>query len=218
MTRFLLCLGALGMASSAYLVAYYAPVEATMGLSQKIFYIHLPLAWWGLVSFALVFFASLAYLWKRHSRFAHLALASCEVGEVCAILTVISGMIWGRAAWGVWWTWDPRLTTALVLCFIYAGYLLVHGLDFAAERRRLVLAVIGCVAFIDVPLVFFSSRIWRSIHPAVFTKSGAGLTEEMLLTVLCAVFALGFFVLGLIRLRYQILLLEERLTAHSRKL
>ncbi len=217
MTRFLLCFGSLCLAASAYLIFFYAPTEATMGLSQKIFYIHLPLAWWGLVSFGLVFFASIAFLWKRKASYARLALASCEIGELCAVLTVATGMLWGRAAWGVWWTWDPRLTTALVLCFIYAGYLLVNGLDFAAERRRVVCAVIGCIAFIDVPLVFFSSRIWRSIHPAVFTRSGAGLTEEMLITVLFSVAALGFLVLGLLCMRYKILSLEDRLAAFSRK-
>ena len=90
-------------------------------------------------------------------------------------------MLWGRQAWGVWWTWDPRLTTALILCFIYAGYLSLEHLELAPVRRQKICAVLGILGFLDVPLVFFSARLWRSIHPAVFTAEGAAMSEEMLL-------------------------------------
>ncbi|MBQ7456639.1 MAG: cytochrome c biogenesis protein CcsA [Desulfovibrio sp.] len=211
MTSFLLGMGALGVALCQWLIFCYAPLEATMGLSQKIFYCHLPLAWWGLFAFFLVFLASIRYLWKREPRVAAFALACGEVGELLAVLTVGTGMIWGKAAWGVWWTWDPRLTTALVLCFIYAGWLLLHRLDLAFARRALLCAVTGIIAFLDVPLVFVSSRIWRSIHPAVFTQSGAGLAFEMLGTVLACIVCVGLFCAGLIRLRYQQLKISTRL-------
>ncbi|MCR5814906.1 MAG: cytochrome c biogenesis protein CcsA [Desulfovibrio sp.] len=201
MTSFLLLVGALGMACSQWLIFCYAPIEESMGLTQKIFYLHLPLAWWGLISFMIVFAASVAFLCKRRPKAMLLAKAAGEVGELLALLTVLTGIIWGKTAWGVWWTWDPRLTTALVLCFLYAGWLMLHSLDFPEERKQMLCAVTGVLAFLDVPLVFISSRIWRTIHPAVFTSQGINMSQEMLLTVMCALLAFGLFFAGLLRLR-----------------
>jgi len=101
----------------------------------------------------------------------------------------------------VWWTWDPRLTTTLVMCFVYAGYLALRGLELPEQRRNTVCAVIGVVAFLDVPLVFVSARLWRSIHPAVFAAEGGGLEPEMRLTVLACVASFGLLWLTLTVLR-----------------
>jgi len=98
-------------------------------------------------------------------------------------LALVSGSIWGRAAWNVWWTWDPRLTTTLIMWFVYAGYLVLRGAGMAGERRAMVCAVLGVVAFLDVPLVFYSARIWRSVHPAVLASQGGGMEPEMWHTV-----------------------------------
>ncbi|MBO4334379.1 MAG: cytochrome c biogenesis protein CcsA [Desulfovibrio sp.] len=215
MTSLLLLLGALGMALCQWLIFCYAPVEVSMGLTQKIFYLHLPLAWWGLVSFMIVFVASVAFLWKRKASAMLLAKAAGEVGELLALLTVITGIIWGKTAWGVWWTWDPRLTTALVLCFLYAGWLMLHSLDFPEERKQMLCAVTGILAFLDVPLVFVSSRIWRTIHPAVFTSQGIQMSQEMLITVLCALLAFGFFFGGLVRLRLATLKAQASIKSYQ---
>ena len=211
MTRLFLLLGALGMAFVQWLIFCYAPLESTMGITQKIFYLHLPLAWWGLCCFLVVFLCSIAVLRTKNQKAACLARACAETGELFAILTVFTGMIWGKNAWGVWWTWDPRLTTALILCFIYAGYLLLQNLDMPKERKERLCAVTGILAFLDVPLVFLSARIWRSIHPSVFTAQGAAMSEEMLCTVLGAIGAFGLFATGLIRLRLETLTLARKL-------
>ncbi|MBQ7617914.1 MAG: cytochrome c biogenesis protein CcsA [Desulfovibrio sp.] len=218
MTPFLLLTGALGMILGHYLIWFYAPIEETMGLTQKIFYLHLPLAWWGLIFFFIVFVCAAFYLKTRQSKFLHLARAAGEIGELLAVLTVITGMIWGKTAWGVWWTWDPRLTTALVMCFVYGGWLILHSLDLAPERKAMICSVTGILAFLDVPLVFLSSRLWRSIHPTVFSKSGIAMTEEMLLTVLFAIGAFGLFCFGLLNLRHKILLQEEELKSQTENL
>ncbi len=207
----LVMLGSAGLAASWWLIFRYAPVEAVMGPVQKIFYIHLPLSWWALISFFLVFCASAAYLLKRTEYWDHLAQAAAEAGVLLTTLCLVTGILWGRRAWGVWWTWDPRLTTALIMWFVYMAYLIIGSLSFSARRRMLVRAVIGIVAFADVPLVFLSARMWRSIHPAVFTGKGGGLEPEMLVTAIACVVAMGFLWLGLVLIRKMQLDDRERL-------
>ena len=213
MLQLLALAGAFAMAGAQWLVWCYAPEEATLGLMQKIFYLHLPLAWWALISFFVVFLGSIAVLARRSDAADRLCAAAAEVGVLFSGLTLVTGMIWARRSWGVWWTWDPRLSTALVMWFVYAAYLLLRGLDMAPERRRLVCAVLGVAAFLDVPLVFVSARIWRSIHPAVFASREGGLEPEMKLTAVACVVALGLFWAALVWLRKRQLDLAARLDA-----
>ena len=172
-------LGGVLMAACQVLIYRYAPVEQTMGLVQKIFYTHLPLAWWSFVSFFLVCVSGVAYLKTRNRHWDAMAGAAAEVGVVLSGLALVSGSIWARHSWGVWWTWDPRLTTTMILWFLYAGYLVLRKMDMPRERQANLCAVVGIVAFVDVPLVFLSARLWRSIHPAVFANKSGGLEPEM---------------------------------------
>jgi len=206
-------MGGLFMAALQPVILLYTPLEAQMGLIQKIFYLHLPLAWWGLFSFFLVFVASILFLLRRNYFWDTLAEAAAEIGLVLAILTLVSGMIWARISWNVWWVWDPRLTTTLILCFIYAAYLLTRRLDFSRQRRALVSAVLGIVAFLDVPLVFFSARLWpQTIHPQVIVGPGAGgMAPEMQLVLLFSLVAFGFFWAALLILRCRLGLAAARL-------
>lgn len=208
--RVLALTGAVLMAACQWLIYVYAPVEATMGIVQKIFYIHLPLAWWSFVSFFVVFVASILYLRQRAAHWDQLAAAAAEVGVLCSTLALMTGSLWARHSWGVWWTWDPRLTTTLIMWFVYAGYLILRTLDLPPDRRGTVCAVVGIVAFIDVPLVFISARLWRSIHPAVFAAKGGGLDDAMKLTVICCVTAFGFLWAALVLARKQQLALRAR--------
>ena len=203
--------GGLAFAACQWLIYAYAPVEQTLGLAQKIFYIHLPLAWWALMSFLAVFAGSVAYLWRRSPAADRLCAAAAEVGVLLSALALMTGMLWARRSWGVWWTWDPRLTTTLIMWFVYAGYLVLRGLDLPQQRRNMVCAVVGVVAFLDVPLVFLSARIWRSIHPSVFASQGGGLEPEMRLTVIACVLSFGLLWAGLVWLRKRQLDLAARL-------
>ena len=119
--QILALLGGVAFAACQWLVFAYAPVEATLGMAQKIFYIHLPMSWWALVSFFVVFGSSVAYLWRRNPAADRLAAAAAEVGVLLGGLALVTGMLWARRSWGVWWTWDPRLTTTLIMWFVYAG-------------------------------------------------------------------------------------------------
>lgn len=213
MPQLLALLGGLALAGCQWLVFAYAPTEANMGLVQKIFYIHLPLAWWALISFFVVFVASVCYLLRRSPAADRLCAAAAEVGVLLGGLALATGMLWARKSWGVWWTWDPRLTTTLVMWFVYAGYLVLRGLDLPPQRRGLVCAVVGVVAFLDVPLVFVSARIWRSIHPAVFASEGGGLEPEMKYTVIACVACFGLLWAGLLWLRKRQLDLRAQLDA-----
>lgn len=204
MTRLLVVLALLGgcaLAACQALIFLYAPIESSMGMAQKIFYLHLPVAWWSFVSFFVVFVAGIAYLRTRHARWDALAGAAAEWGLVLNTLSLITGSIWARHSWGVWWTWDPRLTTALVLWFLYAGYLLLRGMDLSPDRRARLCAVVGIAAFLDVPLVFLSARLWRSIHPAVFAARGGGLEPEMRTTIFACLLAFGLIWAALLGLR-----------------
>lgn len=198
--------GGLTMAFCQWLIFVYAPVEASLGLPQKIFYLHLPLAWWGLFSFFLVFLASGLYLWKGSPFWDDLAGAGAEVGLLLAVLALVSGSIWAKSSWGLWWTWDPRLTTTLVMCFVYAAYLIIRHMDMPPRRRARLAAVLGVIAFLDVPLVFFSARLWSYIHPRSIS-----LEAEMKLTLMACIAGFGLIWAALTTLALQLATDKRRL-------
>lgn len=199
-------LGGLALAFCQWMIFVYAPIESTMRLPQKIFYLHLPLAIWGMLSFFGVFAASILYLCSKKPHWDALAGALAEVGLLMATLTVISGCLWARPSWGIWWTWDARLTTALVMCFIYAGYLIIRGMDMPPARKAKVTAVVGIVAFLDVPLVYVSARLWSYIHPP-----SIGLEPDMKLTVIVCILSFGLLWAGLTAFRFRLAQDERRL-------
>ena len=154
-------------------IALLAPTEATMGDAQRILYIHVPVAWLGLLGLLLTAGSGALHLYTRNLSWDQWSQAAAELGWLCCGLTLVTGSLWGHAAWGTWWTWDPRLTSAFILWMIYSGYLLLRGqLDDALRRARLsaVFAVIGAM---DVPLVIVAAHWFRGIHPATVTMEPA---------------------------------------------
>lgn len=186
LSRILLALSTLLLMTSLALIFFYVPTEKTMGVAQRIFYWHVPLAWNSFLAFFLVFIGSIAYLWKRNAKWDILASASAEVGVGFTALFLISGSIWAKPIWGVWWTWEPRLTTALVLWLIYIAYLLVRAYAPSSEQGARFAAVVGIVGFLDVPIVFLSVTLWRTQHPSPVIFSG-GLALPMLLTLIISI-------------------------------
>ena len=184
----LIGLGLVLMTAALYLVFIYVPTEQHMGLVQRIFYFHVPLAWISLLAFSVVFVSSILYLWKRAPKWDTFAYASAEVGFVFATLVLVTGMLWAKSVWGVWWTWDVRLTATLVLWLIYIAYLLVRS--YAAEQTRSArfAAVLGIVGFIDVPIVVLAVNLWRTQHPTTLIFEG-GITTPMLLTTVVSIAA-----------------------------
>lgn len=162
-------LGPLAVVSLAALVAgqvlgfAISPPERDMGHLQKILYVHVPAAWSAFLAAVILFVFSVLYLVRRQERYDLLAASAAEAGAVLTALTLALGSIWARPTWGVWWTWDPRLTTTAILMLIYAGYLALRAFTEDPERRARWSAAVGILAFLDVPIVYMSVR-WRSIH------------------------------------------------------
>ena len=153
---------------SFLLIAWYAPIERTMGLVQKIFYYHVPSAWVAFLAFGVVFVCSILYLTSKDRKWDLYAKSSVEIGVLFALIVLITGPIWARPVWGVWWTWEPRLTTTLILFLIYVAYLLLRIFSGNNERTAKFAAVLGIVGFIDVPLVYLSINWWSpeaQVHP-----------------------------------------------------
>ena len=147
------------------LVFAVVPTETTMGPVQKIFYLHLPVAINTFIACMVTFAASIGYLWLRRQFCDDLAVAGARVAVVLCSVVLLTGMIWARSAWGVWWTWSPRLTFSLVLWLLYVVYLVIRPSVESRQRRAVVSAVYGVVAFLDVPLVYLSVRLMPDIHP-----------------------------------------------------
>jgi len=169
---FLITLGVLAlMAWGFYQAIYAAPTEATMGDVQRIFYYHVPHGMLSYLFFSINFVASLLVLAWRRSNPARAqvadawALAGAEVGVVFCSVVLVTGPIWGRPVWGIWWTWDARLTTTLVLWLIYVSYLLVRRFAAGSQTPALA-AVLSVFGALDMPINYLANRLWRTQHPS----------------------------------------------------
>jgi len=176
----------LTMLAALYLVFMVVPTEREMGIVQRIFYFHVASAWVAYLGFFLVAGASVVYLWTGSAGADRLALAAGEVGVLFCTLLLVTGPIWARPIWGVWWTWDPRLTMTVILWAIYASYLMLRAFGGPEEAVRRYAAVLGIVGVLDIPIIMVSVRLLRGIHPAVITQKegGSGLVDPWMRTAL----------------------------------
>ena len=165
------------MLADLYLIFMVAPTDNYMGDVQRVFYFHVPIAIVSFLAFFVVFVASVGYLVRRGRRWDSVAHASAEVGVLFVSLALITGIIWGRPVWDTWWTWEPRLTTTLILWLIYVSYLMIRSYAPSQDKAARYSAVVGIIGFVDVPIVYYSVVWWRSIHPSPvvgpFAESGA---------------------------------------------
>ena len=152
------------IALGLYWALVKAPPDALQGDVQRIMYLHLPSILTAYLSFFLVFIGSCLYLWKREKRDDNLAHSAAELGVLFTALTIIEGSIWGKPTWGVWWTWDARLTLTAILLLIYSGYLMLRSLIDDEDRAALSAAILGIIGFLDIPLIHMSVYWWRTLH------------------------------------------------------
>ncbi len=143
---------------------FVVPADALQGEVQRLMYVHVPTAWVAMVAFFVTFVMSVLYLVQRDDRWDSVAAGSAELGVLFTALTLALGSLWGKPTWGVWWTWDPRLTTTAIMLVIYVGYLAVRGFAEDPDRRARWSAIVGIVGFVDVPIVYLSVTWWRSLH------------------------------------------------------
>ena len=214
MTTVLGLLAMLLMFIALLLVYGYAPIEKTMGMAQKIFYFHVPSAFMAFISFAIVFVASILYLKNKDDKYDRVASSAAEVGVIFSILMLLTGPIWAKSAWGVWWTWEPRLTTTLILFLIFVGYLMLRNYGTSGEQMKRYSAVLGIIGFLDVPLVYWSINWWApevTNHP-----QGLELEPQMKFVLTFSFFTFGLLLLFLLlkrielsKVRYELEMLKK---------
>jgi heme exporter protein C len=188
------------IASQATSIAI-SPPDRDMGDLQKILYIHVPAAWNTGICYLLVAVYSFRYLWRRDERDDLLAASAAEVGTLLNGLTLALGMIWGRPTWGVWWTWDARLTSTLIMFFVFAGYLALRAFVEDAERRAQWSAAAGIFGALNYPIVYMSVRWWRTLHQVQSTPST--LDPQYTFSLRLNAFAILFLTIYFIRRRYE---------------
>lgn len=192
-----------------YMVLFYAPTERTMGDVQRIFYFHVPSAMMAFLGFFIVMAASIGYLASGSRRWDSVAQAAAEIGLLFCTITLLTGPVWARSAWGVWWTWDARLSTTLILWLIYTAYLMLRGYMREDVRMRRFAAVLGILGALDVPIVYFSVKWWRTQHPTTFITQREGLHPDMAVTLRVGMLAILVLFLALFAKRIAL----ERLRA-----
>ena len=181
-------------------IALLAPTESTMGDAQRIVYLHIPVAWLGLLGLLIMAGAGLMYLARRNLAWDHWSQAAAELGWLCCSLTLVTGSLWAHEAWGTWWTWEPRLTSAFILWMIYSGYFILRGQLDDPHRRARLSAVFAVVGAMDVPLVIVAAHWFRGIHPAA-----AAMEPAMRAVLWCSVAGFtGLFLILLACRRWQL--------------
>lgn len=153
------------MLVNMYLIFMWVPTEQNLGISQRIFYVHVPVAWVGMVAIFVVAIGSVLHLITRNDRWDVIAYSAAEIGLIFGTLMLVTGALWAKPAWGVWWQWDPKLTTALILWFIYVGYLMVRAYAPSGSQGRRYASVVALIGAIDAPIIYMASVWWRTAHP-----------------------------------------------------
>src|SRR5919201_7088714 len=213
-TRALGYASALLLAAVAYAIFFVARPIAVQGDAARILYFHVPMAWVAFLAFFVVFGASIAYLRTSNPRWDHLGRASAEVGVVFTTLALITGAIWGYPIWGTWWSWDPKLTTTLILWFMYLGYLMLRSYAEPPRGPRYA-AILGIVGFVDVPIVYQASVWWRTLHPqpVLGPEASSQPSTSIAWVLLLSLIAFTVLYAFLVRLHMGIGELNERVAA-----
>ncbi|MEE8547222.1 MAG: cytochrome c biogenesis protein CcsA [bacterium] len=209
--RILVVISSVMMLIAVYMIFFYAPTERVMGIVQKIFYFHLPLAFMAFLSYFVAFVCGVLYLIKKDIKWDIIGSSSVEIGVVFTTLVLITGSLWARPIWNTWWTWDPRLTSSLILWLIYVAYIILRMSVEQAERRATFCAVMAIVGFLDVPIVFLSARLWRTIHPVVIKSKSIDMEPAMITVLAISMSAFLLFWITLIRIRSRVDFMELRI-------
>ena len=208
-------IAALALVAGLVMAFGVAPREITQGNVQRIMYLHVPTVLIAYLAFAVVFVASIVYLWRRDPAADRLAHASAEIGVIFTGVTIAAGAIWGKPTWGTWWTWDARLTSVAILFVMYLGYLLLRGMIEDGERAARYSAVLGIIAALDVPLVHFSVYWWRTLHqpPSLLRPGPASMPREIVLALLVNIVAFALLYTYFMVKRVGVLRREEEAAA-----
>ena len=203
----LLVVGAALMALSLYLVFMWVPPAAGISASRA-FYFHVPLAWLGMISIVVVAIASGVHLVTRKEKWDSFAYATAELGVVFITLLLVTGIVWNKANWGVWWTWEPRLTTTLILWFIFVGYLMLRAYGPKGSQGARYGAVVALIGAIDTPIIYMATVWWRTVHPTInvgpLSSEDAFVDSRMELTLMVSLLALTVLYIYILIERYSL--------------
>jgi heme exporter protein C len=194
-------IAAVGVVIGHYLTFVYAPMEVSMGAVQRIFYFHVPAAWLTYLGFLLCFGGSIAYLYNRKAKADAFALASAEVGLVFGMVVLFTGPLWARAAWGVWWKWEPRLTSMMLLFLIFAAYWVLRVFGGRGEGVRRFASVLAVFGAPNIIFVHIAVKKWRGDHPGGVVEGG--LTSNMRVALYGSLIGLLITFILLLRVRYR---------------
>lgn len=199
------------VALQAWFAFVVAPEDTVQGPPQRIFYVHVPSAWVGFLALGVLFGASIAYLRTRNPRYDDIASASASVGLVFITGVLVTGPLWARPIWGVFWVWDPRLTSFFVLWLVCVSYVLLRRQVSEPSRRARYSAVVGIVGFLDVPVVYLSVSWWRGQHPAqvIITRDGPQMPAAMLAALAVGLIAFTLLYLYAMTVRVRVGQLTE---------
>ena len=198
----LIGLGTLLLAIGSYFGLFVAPPERFMGDVQRIMYVHVPSAWNALLAITFALVCAIAFLFKGDFKWDARMEAAIEVGVLLAFLLCVQGAIWAKPTWGVWWDWDPRLTTTAVLLFAFLGILALRRFVDDPVKRAIWSAVATIIAYVDVPIVYFSVRWWNSLHQLQSTPSTV--SSQFHLPLRMNAFGMLFLMTGFIMLRARL--------------
>ena len=207
----LFALTAILMVVNLYLIFLWVPKEAVQGNVQRIFYLHLPVAWISYLAFFLVFIFSALHLRKRNGKWDRWAHSCAELGVVFTSVTIVSGIIWAKPIFGVWWTWDARLTTTALLWLIYVGYLMVGAYSESPEKSSRLRAAVGILGFVVVPINYLSVYLWDTVHvePIIGGGEESFLSSEMYTTLMFSLFTFTLLFFALLKVRVMLRRNEE---------
>jgi heme exporter protein C len=211
-------------AVATYLVLVFAPMEATMGNVQRVFYFHVSAGWVGMIGYLLAVVAGIAYLRTANRKWDVVGMAGIEIGLVFMLINIVTGSIWARPIWNTWWTWDPRLVTATIMELVYIAYIMLRQGIEEPNRRARFGAIYAIVGFVSVPLTFLSIRIWRTIHPVVIGSGDPGatgafdMTPDMRIAFFFSLFTFTVFGVTLLWHRIRIGMLADKVESLKMKL
>lgn len=211
---------AVGTMATALVAGLVVPPDAVQGDLQRIMYVHVPSAWLAYLSFTVTFIASITYLRGRSLRWDRLAGSAAEVGVMFTGLALLTGMVWGKPVWGVWWTWDARLVLTAVMFFVYLGYLALRRSIEDPHLRARRSAVLGVIAMLQIPIVHFSVTWWRGLHqpPTVLRPDNPQIDAPLLFALLMGIAAFTVVFAALVRRRSEVAIAEyaSRRPEHTR--
>ena len=192
---------------SIWMIFMWVPTEINQGLVQRILYVHVPFAWASMVAIIAVAFASLMFLVTKKTYWDNLAQSLAEVGVVCAVVMLFSGIVWAKPVWGSWWTGEAKLTTALILFLIYCAYLVFRNYFPPGDARNRIAAIIALIGAIDSPIIYYAAQIWQENHPQAvvgpLATQESSLSSEMVITLLTSVLAVTLMFIGIVWVQYQ---------------